>query len=363
MKKVEELFFSAIITSLSTNKGCFMKKTIFTLISAIIFAMFSTYAGAADYRYNQRFSNSSSMTQVWKDEANRYLGGNYEMVSTNSYDNLIQDFKVVKDPQSRTLFFVVDGQENARVKVKFNSSGAVFRTVELQEVERGRYVGEYSIREVDELFRKDFAAEMRFGKRTYVASYEAGQYNHSNNSRYNRDERPDGGYVSADQWRPIQGPNQPYYQGNNYPSYPVVPNGGYGQVQPNYPAPGYPQRNYDNSGYGYNQRVNVNNGVVVKVEVRDGGDNLTGAAIGALAGGVLGNQVGKGSGRDAATILGVIGGGLVGNEMGKNQQGGRMWFVHVRFDDGSTNVFNFNQDPMVSVGTYVMRDGNNLIRR
>ena len=76
------------------------------------------------------------MTKVWKDEANRYLGGNYEMVSTNSYDNLIQDFKVVKDPQSRTLFFVVDGQENARVKVKFNSSGAVFRTVELQEIGR-----------------------------------------------------------------------------------------------------------------------------------------------------------------------------------------------------------------------------------
>ena len=34
---------------------------------------------------------------------------------------------------------------------------------------------------------------------------------------------------------------------------------------------------------------------------------------GAVAGGVLGNQVGKGSGRKWATVLGAVGGGVVGN--------------------------------------------------
>lgn len=342
-----------------------MKKTIFSIISALIFTMFSTAAVAVDYRYNQRLFNNSSVRQVWQEEANRYLGGNYEFMVNNGQNNLIQDFKVIKDPQSKTLVFIAEGQENARVSVKFNSSGAVYRTVELQEVDRGRYVGDYNVRDVDELFRKDFTAEMRYGKRAYLATAEPAQYTHTDNSRYNRpsyDERPAGGYVSADQWRPYPSNGQPQPQYQPQP-YPVVPNGNYGNVQMPQPQyPNYQQRPYNN-GYGYNQQVSANNGVVVRVETRDGGDNLAGAAVGALAGGVLGNQVGKGSGRDAATILGVIGGGLIGNEVGKNQNGGRMWLVHVRFDDGSTNVFNFNQDPMIGVGSYVMRDGNNLIRR
>ena len=40
-----------------------------------------------------------------------------------------------------------------------------------------------------------------------------------------------------------------------------------------------------------------------------------GAVVGVLAGGVLGNQVGHGAGRGAATVLGAIGGGFVGNEV------------------------------------------------
>jgi uncharacterized protein YcfJ len=43
-----------------------------------------------------------------------------------------------------------------------------------------------------------------------------------------------------------------------------------------------------------------------------------GAAIGALAGGILGNTVGGGSGRAAATVLGVVGGAVVGDRVEGN---------------------------------------------
>ena len=40
-----------------------------------------------------------------------------------------------------------------------------------------------------------------------------------------------------------------------------------------------------------------------------------GAAMGAIAGGALGNQVGRGDGRAVATIAGVIGGAMLGNRI------------------------------------------------
>ena len=42
----------------------------------------------------------------------------------------------------------------------------------------------------------------------------------------------------------------------------------------------------------------------------------TGTAIGAVAGGLLGNTVGKGSGRVAATAVGAVVGGIIGNQVG-----------------------------------------------
>lgn len=46
-----------------------------------------------------------------------------------------------------------------------------------------------------------------------------------------------------------------------------------------------------------------------------------GALIGGAAGGLLGNQVGKGGGKTAATVVGVIAGGLIGDHVqnGDNQ--------------------------------------------
>jgi len=54
-----------------------------------------------------------------------------------------------------------------------------------------------------------------------------------------------------------------------------------------------------------------------------GGSNVPAAIAGALIGGVLGHQVGGGSGRDIATAGGAVAGAVVGSRMGPDGQGGR----------------------------------------
>lgn len=47
--------------------------------------------------------------------------------------------------------------------------------------------------------------------------------------------------------------------------------------------------------------------------------NLVGTAIGAVAGGLLGNQVGGGKGKTLATVAGAVGGGYAGNRIEENR--------------------------------------------
>ena len=64
------------------------------------------------------------------------------------------------------------------------------------------------------------------------------------------------------------------------------------------------------------RQVCTNQQVVVN---QPGGTTGAGAVIGGVAGGALGNQVGHGGGRAAATVLGVIGGAVLGNTIEGNQ--------------------------------------------
>lgn len=61
----------------------------------------------------------------------------------------------------------------------------------------------------------------------------------------------------------------------------------------------------------------VGDQVCQDVWVRERGhhDRAAGTAIGAVAGAVIGNQVGRGNGRTAATIGGAIAGGAIGNHI------------------------------------------------
>lgn len=71
---------------------------------------------------------------------------------------------------------------------------------------------------------------------------------------------------------------------------------------------------YGNYGQGNNQQ----NGAYQQQGSCDDGDVALGTGLGALAGGIIGHQFGKGSGNTAATIGGVILGGIVGNSIAKN---------------------------------------------
>jgi outer membrane lipoprotein SlyB len=91
---------------------------------------------------------------------------------------------------------------------------------------------------------------------------------------------------------------------------------------------------------------------------REGQGSGVGVVAGGVLGGVVGNQVGKGSGRTAATVLGAIGGGWAGNKVEKNMKKTTVYNVRVRMEDGSRRTIEQSSAPMV--GSKVTLDGNTM---
>jgi outer membrane lipoprotein SlyB len=96
---------------------------------------------------------------------------------------------------------------------------------------------------------------------------------------------------------------------------------------------------------------------VTAVQQKGQGTGL-GVVAGGVLGGVVGHQVGGGNGKTAMTVLGAIGGGLAGNEVEKRARGVTTFDVRVRMQDGSTRVFHRTQS--MAVGTRVVVDGSSL---
>lgn len=91
---------------------------------------------------------------------------------------------------------------------------------------------------------------------------------------------------------------------------------------------------------------------------REGQASGVGMVGGAVVGGVLGNQVGKGNGRTAATVLGAVGGGWAGNTIEKNMKKTTAYSVRVRMQDGTSRTIEQSAAPMV--GSKVTLDGNTM---
>jgi outer membrane lipoprotein SlyB len=86
-------------------------------------------------------------------------------------------------------------------------------------------------------------------------------------------------------------------------------------------------------------------GTVYSVERIGQRDNHLGAgtAIGAIAGGLLGNTVGHGDGRKAATVAGALAGGAIGHHVEKNRRDDDVRYrIRVRMDDG--RMVRYTQD-------------------
>jgi len=108
--------------------------------------------------------------------------------------------------------------------------------------------------------------------------------------------------------------------------------------------------------------VDPNAGEVVAVNTVQEPEPTTGlgAVGGAVAGGLLGNQVGGGRGRVLATIGGAVAGGLAGNGIEHAVRKATSYQVQVRMQDGSYRNFNYSTQPAVQVGERVHVSGDSL---
>jgi outer membrane lipoprotein SlyB len=79
-------------------------------------------------------------------------------------------------------------------------------------------------------------------------------------------------------------------------------------------------------------------------------------------GGLLGNQVGSGSGRTAATVAGAVGGALAGREIERNANARQRYEVVVRYANGATQTIPYENNPGFRVGDRVKVSDGVLIR-
>lgn len=103
-------------------------------------------------------------------------------------------------------------------------------------------------------------------------------------------------------------------------------------------------------------------GVIAAVQERrvNGQAGVVGTLGGAAAGGLLGNQFGKGKGKTALTVVGALGGALAGREVEKRVDAKTVYEVTVNMDDGSTRTLTVSSLNGLGVGSKVKVVGNNL---
>lgn len=87
--------------------------------------------------------------------------------------------------------------------------------------------------------------------------------------------------------------------------------------------------------------------------VHKGDGGAVGIVGGAVVGGVLGNQVGGGRGKDVATVAGAVGGAIVGNEIEKRVDTTKRYETVVRFNDGTSRVFTDTKPTSWRIGDQV----------
>eukprot|EP01030_Chromulinospumella_sphaerica_P010556 gene10556-10365_t len=76
-------------------------------------------------------------------------------------------------------------------------------------------------------------------------------------------------------------------------------------------------------------------------------------APGGVVGGLLGNQIGGGSGKKVATAAGVVGGAVLGNKIEKDRNSTTQYDVVVQYDAGGSDVFSFSSPPSWQSGDRV----------
>ncbi len=104
-------------------------------------------------------------------------------------------------------------------------------------------------------------------------------------------------------------------------------------------------------------------GTVVAIsEVKHEGHGTgIGAVGGAVAGGLIGNQFGAGTGRAAMTVLGAVGGGFAGNSVEKHIRSTTSYSVRVHMENGKTRYFTYHEAPPFQQGEHVRVENGTLV--
>ena len=140
-----------------------------------------------------------------------------------------------------------------------------------------------------------------------------------------------------------------------------------GACATNGPAPAnptgsaYPQSSGAYTQYGVVQSIDL----IQQQVASDSGNIGAGTIAGAVIGGILGHQVGGGSGNTAATVLGAAGGAYAGHTLEKNNQTSQTVNAYkftVRMNDGSYQTFTETTNADIRVGDRVQID-NGMLRR
>ena len=100
----------------------------------------------------------------------------------------------------------------------------------------------------------------------------------------------------------------------------------------------------------------------VHTETRKGKGSGVGAVGGAVAGGLLGHQMGGGSGKTAMTAIGAVGGGIAGNEVEKQVKKKTVWVTSVTFKDGSKHTYERDSAPALKAGDVVRLENGHPVK-
>lgn len=100
----------------------------------------------------------------------------------------------------------------------------------------------------------------------------------------------------------------------------------------------------------------------VRTEKRKGSGGALGLIGGAVAGGMLGNQVGGGDGKKVATVAGAAGGALLGNEIQKHLNRKTIHITTVKMKNGTQHTYESEQAPPWAVGDVVRLDGQTFVK-
>lgn len=103
--------------------------------------------------------------------------------------------------------------------------------------------------------------------------------------------------------------------------------------------------------------------IAVTVGEKKGEGSAVGVIAGGVAGALLGNQVGSGSGRKLATIAGAAGGAYAGNKVEERVKTSKVWNVRVQYDNGTQGEFNFDHDPGFANGDLVKQANGSIVRK